>query len=660
VHKHTSGPPARRRAGRPRALTSVAVVGTLVAVVLLCAAAGIVWLQHHADERRSSQLALADLELGITELWLLVGNAAAVGSLSAEISDEAQLLGARIDRTIAAAARTFPGDAKMASTLDAAQLLRETMRTELGLVAAGSLEEAAGLDRDQVEPTYRGFKRKIDATRAAAGKTAEDAVSLASAGALGVLVAAGGILILLLLRFRTASRRAREAHYDPLTGLANRMLFAERLDAALADRRGGSMAVLFLDLDDFKLVNDSLGHAAGDRLLLETAERVFGVARTTDTVARLGGDEFAFLLENTGREGAQAFAERVKRAVRQPFAVDGRALTVDATIGFATGRPGEADPGELLRNADLAMYAGKHQGKGVIVAYEPTMYQALADRLELEEDLRGALGRGELSLVYQPIVEVDGGALTAVEALARWSHPVRGEIPPTVFIPIAEESGSIREIGRWVLLEACAQARRWHDARSGGTAIGVTVNVSPAQFLQDELVDDVRTALERSGLDSSKLTLEITESVLVERGDAFVGELEALSELGVRIAVDDFGTGYSSLSSLARFPVDMLKIDQSFVADAARDDESWALVRSIVQLGESLGLVSVAEGIEGQGQADALQGAGCSLAQGFHFAEPLDATAVEALIGGIRTPEPATRLLEPHLGLPAIRPPRAA
>ena len=660
MHKRTSGLLARRRAGRPRALTSIAVVGTLVAVVLLCAAAGIVWLQQHADERRSSQLALADLELGITELRLLVGNAAAVGLLSAEASDDAQLLGARIDRTITAAALTFPGDAQMASTLDAAQVLRETMRTELGLFAAGSLEAAVELDRERVEPTYRSFEGRIDGARAAAGRTAEDAVSLASTGALGVLVAAGGILIMLLLRFRTASRRAREAHYDPLTGLANRMLFAERLDAALADRRGGPMAVLFLDLDDFKLVNDSLGHVAGDRLLLETAERVFVVARSTDTVARLGGDEFAFLLENTGSEGAQAFAERVRSAVRQPFAVNGRVLTINATIGYAIGRPGEADPGDLLRNADLAMYAGKHQGKGVVVAYEPAMYQALAHRLELEEELRGALERGEISLVYQPIVEVATGTLTAVEALARWHHPVRGEITPAVFIPIAEESGAIHEIGRWVLLEACTQARHWQRAQSNGPAIGITVNVSPAQFGKSELVDDVRAALECACLDPALLTLELTESVLVERGEAFADELDALVELGVGIAVDDFGTGYSSLSSLARFPVDMLKIDRSFVAEAERNEESRALVGSIVQLGRSLGLVAVAEGIEDQGQADVVQEAGCDLGQGFHFAKPVDAAAIEALIIGV-SPVPLERQTPDIRVTPAvIRPSRAA
>jgi diguanylate cyclase (GGDEF)-like protein len=630
-------------------------VGVLVAVVLLVAAGGIVWLQRYADERRASQLALADLQLDLTALRTLAGNASARDEPPANLAGDAEALNDQIHRSIAAAARAYPGDYELARTLDTAQRLTEQIRAELDLVASGRPDEALELDRGSVSASYGAFKRRIDDTRAAAGRRAEDAVSVAGSGTLVVLAVACGLVLLLLRRFAVASRRAREAYYDPLTGLGNRMLFFDRLDhaLALAERRDEPVSVVFLDLDDFKIVNDSLGHLAGDELLRTVGDRVRAAARASDTVVRLGGDEFAFLLEAAGEDGAQGFAERIREAVREPVSVGGKTIAVDATLGFAVGRAGESAPDELLRNADLAMYAGKHQGKGRVVAYEPAMYQALADRLELEADLKGALARGELSLAYQPIVEVETGRLIAVETLCRWTHPTRGDIPPAEFIPIAEESGVIREIGRWVLAEACAQLRRWQDAQPDAASVGITVNVSPGQFHHGDLVADVRTALQRSGVEPGLLTLEITESMLIERGDAFVVELEELSALGIRIAVDDFGTGYSSLSTLARFPVDVLKIDRAFVADVERNDESRALVYSIVQMGRSLGLTAVAEGIEDVDQVIALQDAGCDLGQGFHFSRPADAETVERMIA--RSSGAELPLLAPPL-----RAPRAA
>jgi diguanylate cyclase (GGDEF)-like protein len=639
--------------GGRRLLTSLPFVAVLVAVVLLVAAAGIVWLQRYADERRTSQLALADLQLDMSALRTLAGNASERQQPPAGLSVAAEALGDQIRRSIAAAARAYPGDEEIARTLDTAQGLTEQIRAELGLVEAGRSAEALQLDQGSVATSYGAFLRRIDDTRAAAGRRAEDAVSVAGTGTLVVLAVAGGLVLLLLRRFAVASRRAREAYYDPLTGLGNRMLFSDRLGhaLALAERRDEPVSVVFLDLDDFKIVNDSLGHLAGDELLKTIGDRVRVAARASDTVVRLGGDEFAFLLEGADEPGVRRFAERIRDTVHEPVSVAGRTIAVNATLGFAVGRAGESAPDELLRNADLAMYAGKHQGKGRVVAFEPAMYQALADRLELEADLKGALARGELSLAYQPIVEVETGRLIAAETLCRWTHPVRGDVPPGEFIPIAEETGAIREIGRWVLAEACAQLRRWQDAQPGADPVGITVNVSPVQFHHDELVADVRAALERSGVEPGLLTLEITESMLIDRGDAFIAELEELSALGIRIAVDDFGTGYLSLSTLARFPVDVLKIDRAFVEDVERNDESRALVRSIVQMGRSLGLTAVAEGVEGVEQLKTLQDAGCDLGQGFHFARPTDAETVGRMIA--RSGDAA----EPA---PALRPPRAA
>ena len=438
-------------------------------------------------------------------------------------------------------------------------------------------------------------------------------------------------------------------------------MFGDRLTHALelGDRTGEPLAVLFVDLDEFKTVNDSLGHAAGDELLISAAERAVVVARSSDSVARLGGDEFAFLLERTSEDAAELFAERLVEELRAPLVVAGRSVTMDATIGCALSIPGKTGADELLRNADLAMYAGKRKGKGCFVTYEPSMYQALADRLELEADLRGALERGEISVNYQPIVEVGTGRLTAVEALARWNHPERGAVTPAVFIPLAEETGVIRALGRFVLGDCVRPGEPAGQDERPDEPVSITVNVSPRS---SSTASSRRTSVVRSttpGLAPARLTLEITESVLVERGDSFVDELEELSAIGVRLAVDDFGTGYSSLSSLARFPVDILKIDRSFVVDVAHDDDGQALVRSIVELGRSLGLVAVAEGVEAPGQVSALMDAGCGLGQGFHFARPMDADAIDALLAGRASPareQPEEPQPAPVLRAPQARP----
>ncbi len=419
-----------------------------------------------------------------------------------------------------------------------------------------------------------------------------------------------------------------QATHDALTGLANRTLFRERVGRVEADGERDAVAVLYVDLDDFKAVNDGLGHAAGDRLLVLAADRLLSATRGCDTVARLGGDEFAVLLRRVRDEReASVVAERVTRALGAPFAIGGGEVRVGASVGIALGATVD-DAEDLLRFADLAMYAAKHAGKRRFAFFEPTMHTAALHRVALESDLREALARDELLLHYQPIVELATGRIVGAEALARWRHPVRGLIPPMEFIPIAESTGLIVPIGRWVLREACAQAARWRAA--GTTDFRIAVNVSAWQVQSPELVADVRDALARAGLPASALSLEITESTMLTDTEATLARLHELKALGVTLGVDDFGTGYSSLSYLHRFPIDQLKIDKSFVDGLGGAAHDPALTRAIVAIGGALRLPMVAEGVERPEQVDGLLALGCELAQGFHFARPMPAAELSA------------------------------
>jgi diguanylate cyclase (GGDEF)-like protein/PAS domain S-box-containing protein len=409
-----------------------------------------------------------------------------------------------------------------------------------------------------------------------------------------------------------------QAYHDGLTGLPNRARFRERVEHALL-RHGTArdrVTILFIDLDDFKAVNDSLGHAAGDRLLQAASERLLNATRGLDIVARLGGDEFGVLLGNvTHDEDAITVASRITVAMAAPFQLDGHEVRVGASIGIARAH-GDDTAEELLRNADLAMYRAKASGKGRYEAFDPAMHAALVERLELESDLRHALERGEIALAYQPVMDLTTGQLAGAEALARWYHPVRGLIPPARFVPLAEQTGLIGPIGRWALVEACHQAMRW----SGSATIAV--NVSGRQLEDHGFIFDVADALERSGLVPERLVLEITESVLMRDPQAALERLGALRILGVRIAIDDFGTGYSSLAYLQRFPVNVLKIDKAFVA-GVDEPGGAALARAIVALGNALGLRTVAEGAETPEHAETLRALGCRYAQGYLFGRPM-------------------------------------
>jgi diguanylate cyclase (GGDEF)-like protein len=468
----------------------------------------------------------------------------------------------------------------------------------------------------------------------------QTALALAVGVILTVLL---GILAYVLMRSRDhALGMVREktgqlrhlAMHDPLTGLPNRTLALDRAEQMLARARRQDIpvAAIYLDLDGFKHVNDTFGHAAGDELLRIVADRLRGVIRESDTAARLSGDEFLMLVEGSSLDaGAELVADRILDVLRQPYEPQGaitRRLTLTASLGVAMGVRASAD--ELVRDADLALYDAKAAGRNRYSLFESIMQTTSQDRLTLEMDLAEALEDEELFLLYQPTFDLKTEAVTGVEALLRWEHPSRGTIQPDVFIPIAEESGLIIPIGRWVLQEACRQAASWHAA---GHRLGVAVNVSARQLESDELIDDVRGALEDSQIEPETLTIEITETTIMRDATATAERLKALKRLGVRIAIDDFGTGYSSLAYLRQFPADALKIDRSFISEIASSPQSTALIQTLVHLGQTLNLETLAEGIEEQAQLETLQREQCDHGQGFLFSRPLDVEALEKFLG---------------------------
>lgn len=433
---------------------------------------------------------------------------------------------------------------------------------------------------------------------------------------------------------------AHRALYDSLTGIANRALFSDRVEHALARmvRDGGAVAVLFVDLDDFKLINDGFGHAAGDEVLKTVAGRLERVVRPGDTAARLGGDEFGILVEGVDEDATVHIAARVIEAIRQPLEVEGKEFTVTGCVGIAFPGAAHQTGGDLLRAADTAMYRAKQQGTGRFAVFEPEMHRAVLLGLELRHDLEAAIGRDQISVVYQPIVELDTGRVAGVEALARWRHDTRGWVPPGDFIPVAEQSGLIVPLGRSVLIAACRQLSHWRATLGPHAPAYVAVNVSARQLRDQRLAADVRQALEATGLQPDGLVLEVTESSAVD--DAALTVLGALKAIGVQLAIDDFGTGFSSLSSLSRLPFDIVKLDRSFISGPGRN--SHTLVRLVVSLAQELERDVVAEGVETEDQASRLRRVGCRLAQGFHFTPPLEPDQLTIRLAHWRVPGDGT------------------
>jgi diguanylate cyclase (GGDEF)-like protein len=444
----------------------------------------------------------------------------------------------------------------------------------------------------------------------------------------------------LTLTSESPLRRALyRALHDPLTGLANRGLLMEQLAQALARarRRPGSVAVLFLDLDRFKVVNDSLGHAVGDDLLVEVARRLERTMRSADTVARFGGDEFVVLAEDVaGLDEALSLARRLREAIAVPVRVGaGQRVVVTASVGIALSPPGAvaATPSSLLWDADVAMYRAKDTGRDRVQLFEDGLRAGSLDRFRSEAMLRHALDHDGLRLHYQPLVDLGSGALAGAEALVRLQDPERGLIPPAEFIPVAEETGLVVPLGAWVVSEAAAQAAAWRSLQPlDAPPMTVSINLSGRQLTTPGFAVEVGAAIARSGADASHLCFEITENTLLDATGAGVTTLERLKELGVRLAIDDFGTGHSSLTWLRRLPADFLKIDRTFVAGLGTDPGDTAIVRAVLDLGQALGLTTIAEGVEKPEQLEALRDLGCHWAQGYHLARPGPPETVTTLI----------------------------
>ena len=444
----------------------------------------------------------------------------------------------------------------------------------------------------------------------------------------------------LVLNTRDVSERkaleeklTHQAFHDSLTNLPNRAAFRIGLDHALHGTSEGRIAVLFLDLDDFKAVNDTLGHDVGDQLLVAVGARIASTLRPGDTVARLGGDEFAVLLKKMEDERiASRVAERITRQLVPPFAIDGREISIRASIGIAGLVSGQEAADELIRNADVAMYIAKARGKARFVQYEASLANAAIERMELENDLRIALEEKQFVLQYEPVIMLESGAIHSAEALVRWNHPRRGVLAPADFIALAEQSGLIVELGRWVLQQAARDGRRWQVRYPSVPALQISVNLSGRQLERPELIKEIVDAVDAAGLDPQSLILELTESVLLADTEPVARTLQELRGMGYRLALDDFGTGYSSLGHLRDFPVDIIKMDASFVSGIGRGIADGAILRAIIGLANTLGLMTIGEGIERQDQLAALNAMGCTAGQGFYFSKPLEYEEMDALL----------------------------
>jgi diguanylate cyclase (GGDEF)-like protein len=531
--------------------------------------------------------------------------------------------------------RLYEASTAIRATVDSHAVRHELVQAAYALLPA----KTALLTGPAVAPEPGGLRVSLD-------ETTEIEVTPSDGAAFDdqdrfMLQALTSVAATALANAKFQERLAHQAFHDPVTDLPNRALFLDRLRHAQARmaRAAAHYALVFIDLDRFKVVNDSLGHAAGDDLLVQVAGRLLGVLRSGDTLARFGGDEFVVLLEDLESVAeATGIVERLLETLTEPFSLGERELIISGSAGVVIGDGTHIGPEECVREADVAMYRAKARGGGCSEVFRHDLEGGGLPRLDLEIDLRRALTEGELELHYQPVVRTRGQAVVGVEALVRWRHPVRGLVPPAEFIPLAEETGLILPLGQFVLQEACRQMGEWRRAHPELDGLVVSVNLSPRQFRQSDLDQQVADALERSGLDAASLCLEVTEGVMVEDVESATSTLNRLTALGVAISVDDFGTGYSSLSYLKRFPIDYVKIDRSFIAglDEKVDSE---IVRSVIRLGAAIGIDVVAEGVENAEQLARLEVLGCPLVQGYHIARPQPPADTEAfIVASLRPP----------------------
>jgi diguanylate cyclase (GGDEF)-like protein/PAS domain S-box-containing protein len=595
----------------------------------------IVWVRDEAvlltDEQGRTRwhgvmLDITDRKLAEAELERRAAQQAAVarlGERALEGTDVAQLM----HHALAEAARILE--------VDAGAVLEHT-----GDGGTLSLRAGLGIDTAErspfpIEELPRGIARQIESREGSWGVLwlATSLQARWAAADADFVQALANILADAIQQRGTEDDIRYQALHDPLTDLPNRVLFLDRLGHALS-RPDAQIAVALIDIDNFKLVNDSLGHSAGDDLLRKVAPRLIEALRPGDTIGRLGGDEFVVLLEQVPDERTAArIAERIVGAFEVPFELAAGEHFAKASLGIALASGEiEREPAALIRDADAAMYQAKARGRGRFEVFDGAMRARTVKRLSVENDLRRALERDELRVAYQPIVSLEDRALVAVEALLRWEHPVRGLLTPAEFIPVAEESGLIESIGRWVLGSACAQAAQWHAQCPDAAPLGIAVNLSARQFTQCELEQTVLQALEHSGIDPASLCLEITESVLLEEPDRVSETISAVARHGVRFVLDDFGTGYSSLAYLGRLPIDGLKVDRSFVNELGSNSRSTAITTAIVRMAQALSIEVIAEGVENETQLKLVRDLGCDLAQGFYFHRPLQVPQISALL----------------------------
>jgi len=588
--------------------------------------------------------AVTDRKVAERELTLRAQQQAAVATLGRHALEGAPLA-ALIDEALESAVRLEACAAAAILELRDGDATRE-VRAQAGPWAAAELDRVASsaqrapagatAEAPPPQPRLRGvIMLPIATPRGSWGQLALKQASGAPLDAADVDFAQtlANTLSSVIARRAAEARVRHEAVHDPLTGLPNRVLLLERLGQSL-QVAGARLAVILLDIDNFKLINDSLGHAAGDELLMQVAPRLRGALRPGDEIGRFGGDEFVVIVRGTADErGAAAIAARIVAAFESPFKLSAREHFAKVSVGVALVDPARSTPVSLLRDADAALYEAKNRGRARFEIFDSVMRTRTVERLAIEDDLRKALERDELHVAYQPVVALRDGSIRSFEALLRWRHPTRGPMQPGEFVPVAEESGMICEIGRWVLRTACEQCARWRSAGGGATAVGIAVNLSARQFISGELEADLTEILAATGLDPEALALEITESLLLENPAAVRETIERITRLGVRFVLDDFGTGYSSLAYLAGLPIDGLKVDRSFVAALGVNKRSTAITTAVVRMAQALSLEVVAEGVETEDQARELHKLGCELAQGFLFHRPTDADTVASLLG---------------------------